>query len=273
MALAVEAAEVPVEDFVASARRDAASRRLTSAAIEAAADTSYVEKLGAIADSLARGLTADGRPDVDQELLVIDALGEMEPSHVWLLDRVARWAPLTGSIIAGEQPPHGEAISVVPEDQTDPLRHVDRARWARGELSAGFARHKRAAIFEPVLQSFLRLGVLVIEPSALNDDRREDVGTPILTTEFGLDVHSRLLSSGAVDDAGWGTSTLGFSAHGLTAGSPTGRDSASTLTSSASDPRSSRPGPPEPGVVRGHRVESNRPPGTRGTLARVVRQD
>jgi hypothetical protein len=221
LALSIDAADVGPEQFVSMVEKDLATERLTSAAIEAATEASYAEKLAAVARSLASGLSAEGRPDVDREILVIEALRDMEPVHVWLLDRLVQWQPLTGSLLNGSSGPHGEAIALGPA--FTPTSETRRTPWTRSELAAGFNRHQNHAVFEPALGALLRHGLVVedaTEPlQALSSSSRfphrdSDLQVHVEPSAFGLDVHALLLSSEAIQEVELGHLDVDGAARG-----------------------------------------------------------
>lgn len=274
MRLAITAAEVPAEEFLRRIERDLGSERLTSAALEAAVETSYATKLTAIARSLATGLTADGRPEVDEQLLIIDALREMEPAHVWLLDRVVRWEPLTGSIISGASPPYGEAISIAIGNKPSRRRWTSHKPWPLGELRAGYARHKTPASFDPVLGALVRRGILSVGDRVPDSSASGGAADQVVeVTGFGLQVHALLLDSEALEPLDEGELDITASAAWATRGFPgwakletyakvlgMSDEEARRMTQHAAD----RP------ESHGFRIESNRPPGQAGVLARVA---
>lgn len=208
--LSIEAAEVSVDEFVASVERDLATERLTSAAIEAAAESSYTERLQAIARSLAAGLSARGRSDVDHQLLTIEALRDLEPVHVWLLDKVVQWEPLTGGILDGTTDPYGESASTG-VDGPKPGSGL-RTAWTRPLLELNFARRHPAALFDATYGTLTRHGliseegvarVLQVLAERLEDDRRTrrlpDLNVTVAETLFGRELHRALIDAQAVD--------------------------------------------------------------------------
>jgi hypothetical protein len=207
--LSVEASELGADEFVASVERDLATERLTSAAIEAAAESSCAERLQAIARSLAAGLTAQGRSEVDHQLLTIEALRDLEPVHVWLLDRVVQWEPLTGGILDGTTDPYGESASVG-VDGPKPGSGL-RTAWTRPLLDLNFARHHPAALFDATYGTLFRHGLIAEEGVArvlqalaerFENDRRisrlPDLNVTVSETLFGRELHRALVDAQAI---------------------------------------------------------------------------
>ncbi len=225
--LSIEAAEVSFEDFIASVERDLGTERLTSAAIEASAETSFEPKLRSIADSLAEGLTAEGRSSVDLELLVIDALRALEPVHVWLLDRLVQWEPSIGGVLNGSTGPFGEAASVGIHAADAWDSAVPRKPWTIATLRSNFTRHQPPALFDAVLGTLIRHGIAVevdrtedllqairTEVTGKARVQAQDLGSVVRVSEFGVDIHTRLLRAGAVEETQPGELDLDASLRG-----------------------------------------------------------
>lgn len=212
--LSVAAAEVSVDEFVGRVERDLATERLTSAAIEAAAESSYSARLQAIADALAAGLSAEGRPEVDHQLLTIEALRDMEPVHVWMLDKIIQWEPLKNGILNSSKGPHGESASVGLRASTAWGATTPRTPWTREHLEANFARHQPAALFDAAYGTLNRHGLIAQEGvgralRALTDrversDHRsqtlDDIDLAVAETAFGREVHTTLLKANAIEE-------------------------------------------------------------------------